>query len=55
MLDELLDDDVVDYELLDLFDGDNGVKKSSVHCKHGTYIGDPYGADYLCQWCENGE
>lgn len=24
-------------------------------CKHGTYIGDSYGADYLCWACESGE
>lgn len=23
-------------------------------CKHGTFIGDPYGPDYLCGWCEDG-
>ena len=23
------------------------------YCKHGTYIGDPYGADYLCGYCES--
>lgn len=26
----------------------------SNYCKHGTYIGDPYGPDYLCYWCEMG-
>lgn len=25
------------------------------YCKHGTFIGDPYGADYLCGYCESGE
>lgn len=24
-------------------------------CKHGTYIGDPYGPDYMCGMCESGE
>lgn len=24
-------------------------------CKHGTYIGDAYGPDYLCGKCEAGE
>jgi len=24
-------------------------------CKHGTYIGDAGGPDYLCGKCENGE
>lgn len=23
-------------------------------CKHGTNIGDPYGADLMCWWCEDG-
>ena len=26
----------------------------SNYCKHGTYIGDPYGPDYMCHWCEMG-
>lgn len=24
------------------------------HCVHGTYIGDPWGADYMCGRCEDG-
>lgn len=24
-------------------------------CRHGTYVGNPYGADYLCGACEDGE
>lgn len=24
------------------------------HCEHGTFIGNPYGGDYLCHWCEDG-
>lgn len=24
------------------------------YCVHGTFIGNPYGADYLCGWCEEG-
>jgi len=24
------------------------------YCQHGTYIGDPYGADYMCGACESG-
>lgn len=27
----------------------------SVYCKHGTYIGDPCGPDYLCGPCEMGD
>ena len=23
-------------------------------CRHGTYIGDPYGPDYMCHYCEMG-
>lgn len=23
-------------------------------CEHGTFIGDPYGPDYMCYWCEMG-
>lgn len=25
------------------------------YCKHGTYLGNPYGADHICGRCENGE
>ena len=25
------------------------------YCKHGTYVGDPYGPDYMCGMCEDGE
>lgn len=24
------------------------------HCEHGTFIGDPFGPDYLCGYCEDG-
>ncbi len=24
------------------------------YCEHGTYIGPPSGADFLCGWCESG-
>lgn len=23
-------------------------------CKHGAFVGDPYGPDYMCGWCEMG-
>lgn len=23
------------------------------YCKHGTYVGDPYGPDYMCGMCED--
>lgn len=25
------------------------------YCKHGTYVGTPGGADYICGACEEGE
>lgn len=25
------------------------------YCKHGTFIGDPYGPDYMCGKCEDGQ
>ncbi len=25
------------------------------YCKHGTYVGHPWGPDYLCGMCENGD
>ena len=28
--------------------------REQVYCKHGTYIGYPGGADYMCGACENG-
>jgi hypothetical protein len=24
-------------------------------CKHGTYVGNPYGPDYMCGACEGGD
>ncbi len=27
--------------------------RASLYCKHGTYVGDPYGPDYLCGACES--
>lgn len=29
--------------------------RERMFCRHGTFIGDPYGADYLCMACEMGE
>ena len=26
----------------------------SNYCRHGSYIGDPYGPDYMCHACEMG-
>jgi hypothetical protein len=25
-----------------------------MHCKHGTYVGSPHGADHMCGYCEDG-
>ena len=25
------------------------------HCRHGKFVGDPYGPDYMCGWCEDGD
>ena len=27
--------------------------RASLYCKHGTYVGDEYEADYLCGRCES--
>lgn len=27
--------------------------QASLYCKHGTYVGDRWGADYLCGRCES--
>lgn len=24
------------------------------YCRHGNFVGDPYGPDYMCGWCEDG-
>lgn len=29
------------------------MRADETHCEHGTYIGYPGGADYLCGWCED--
>lgn len=29
-----------------------GHRVDTSYCRHGTFIGDPYGPDYLCHWCE---
>src|SRR5690606_40811521 len=31
------------------------LRRDHMYCKHGNYIGTPYGADYMCHWCEMGE
>jgi hypothetical protein len=38
----------------DPFYDDEDRAYSSNYCKHGTFIGNPYGADYMCGWCEDG-
>lgn len=30
------------------------IEHDSVYCCHGTYVGNPYGGDYLCGYCEDG-
>ncbi len=55
MSDELLDDDVVDYELVEWDDNEEDMNIQTVYCKHGTYIGTWDGPDYMCNFCENGE
>lgn len=35
-----------------LFD-DEDFSRDSNYCKHGNFIGNPYGGDYLCHWCES--
>lgn len=37
--------------LIDVFDLSN----SQNYCRHGRFIGNPHGADYLCGRCEDGE
>ena len=31
------------------------VKYGPHYCRHGVFVGDPYGADYMCGYCENGD
>jgi hypothetical protein len=35
-----------------LFDEDD-LTVPEFYCKHGKFIGNPYGGDYLCGWCES--
>jgi hypothetical protein len=37
-----------------LFDEDD-LLEPNYRCKHGTFIGNPYGGDYICGWCEFGD
>lgn len=37
-----------------LFDEDD-LNHDSNYCQHGTFIGNPFGGDYMCHWCEMGE
>jgi hypothetical protein len=41
MIDNVLEDGSVDTSYGDV-------------CRHGTYIGTPGGADFMCGWCEDG-
>jgi hypothetical protein len=31
------------------------IDPASYYCRHGVFIGDPYGPDYLCGACESGD
>jgi hypothetical protein len=37
-----------------LFDEDD-LANPNYRCVHGTFIGNPYGGDYLCGRCESGD
>lgn len=39
----------------DPFFDESDLDNPSYYCRHGTFIGNPYGADYMCGWCEMGE
>ena len=30
------------------------ISRDELYCRHGVYIGDPYGPDFLCGYCESG-
>ena len=50
----------LDYEPISDYDDQmEGVRLGllsyeSTHCKHGTFIGNAFGPDYMCFWCEMG-
>lgn len=31
------------------------IPADSVYCRHGNYVGNPYGGDYMCGRCEDGD
>jgi len=31
------------------------LEEPSYYCRHGVFVGDPYGPDYMCPYCEMGE
>lgn len=41
--------------MLDPFFDEDDLLHDSNYCRHGQFIGNPYGADYMCGWCESGE
>jgi len=43
------------YERYEAREAREAEYQASLYCKHGTYIGDAWGADYLCGRCEMGE
>lgn len=36
-----------------LFD-ESDLEVEAYYCIHGTFTGNPHGADYMCGWCEDG-
>lgn len=40
---------------MDPFFDELDLNEPDYRCKHGTFIGNPYGADYMCGRCEMGD
>lgn len=38
----------------DSFLDEEDLGNADYYCEHGTFIGNPYGGDYICGWCEDG-
>jgi hypothetical protein len=41
------------YERYEAREAREAEYQASLYCKHGTYVGDAWGADYLCGRCES--
>ena len=39
----------------DPFFDESDLDRPDYYCRHGNFTGNPYGADYMCGWCESGE